>query len=334
MIFDMKMMDNTMKEIGYDPKKMPLGKLADQTIKEGFQVLSELQNAIKANKKDLFNPLSSRFYSLIPHDFGFKPMSLFVINSVMLSVTSHCSLLAVSALLHGPDHCAPPDYRIRLECAYSNCEKWIDLIFRLARAIPTHQDEKVRQKLEMLQTLTDMKIATKLLKGGDDSQESQIDLNYKKLNCSIKPVSTSSEQFKVIQQFVNDGKEHYKPQIIDVFELDRSGEKERYDKKIGNDMLLWHGSRVSNFVGILSQGLRIAPPEAPVSGYNYGKGIYFADIFGKSANYCRSDTSKGQILIMLVEVAVIADTQPLRTESTSSPPPIAPIEHLLASHQI
>ena len=27
------------------------------------------------------------------------------------------------------------------------------------------------------------------------------------------------------------------------------------------------GSRLTNFVGILSQGLRIAPPEAPVTGY-------------------------------------------------------------------
>lgn len=32
-------------------------------------------------------------------------------------------------------------------------------------------------------------------------------------------------------------------------------------------MLLWHGSRLSNWVGILSQGLRVAPPEAPVTGY-------------------------------------------------------------------
>ena len=31
--------------------------------------------------------------------------------------------------------------------------------------------------------------------------------------------------------------------------------------------LLWHGSRLTNWVGILSQGLRIAPPEAPVTGY-------------------------------------------------------------------
>jgi hypothetical protein len=52
-------------------------------------------------------------------------------------------------------------------------------------------------------------------------------------------------------------------------------------------MLLWHGSRTTNYAGILSQGLRIAPPEAPVTGYMFGKGIYFADMVSKSANYCQ-----------------------------------------------
>lgn len=42
---------------------------------------------------------------------------------------------------------------------------------------------------------------------------------------------------------------------------------------------------MSNVAGILSQGLRIAPPEAPVSGYMFGKGVYFADMASKSANY-------------------------------------------------
>lgn len=46
----------------------------------------------------------------------------------------------------------------------------------------------------------------------------------------------------------------------------------------GERLLLWHGSRTTNFAGILSQGLRIAPPEAPVNGYMFGKGVYFADV--------------------------------------------------------
>lgn len=32
-------------------------------------------------------------------------------------------------------------------------------------------------------------------------------------------------------------------------------------------LLFVTGSRLTNFVGILSQGLRIAPPEAPATGY-------------------------------------------------------------------
>ena len=68
-------------------------------------------------------------------------------------------------------------------------------------------------------------------------------------------------------------------------------------------MLLWHGSRVSNFGGILRQGLRIAPPEAPSAGYNFGKGLYFADMATKSLNYCRAG-GNSELLIMLVEVAI------------------------------
>lgn len=90
----------------------------------------------------------------------------------------------------------------------------------------------------------------------------------------------------------------------EVFSLEREGELDKfapYREKLSNRMLLWHGkwlcytqemrasqiatnnlgkfssyygffffyagSRLTNFVGILSQGLRIAPPEAPATGY-------------------------------------------------------------------
>lgn len=46
-------------------------------------------------------------------------------------------------------------------------------------------------------------------------------------------------------------------------------------------------------------GLRIAPPEAPVTGYMFGKGVYFADMFSKSANYCyASHTAKDGVLLL------------------------------------
>ncbi|XP_022104344.1 poly [ADP-ribose] polymerase 2-like [Acanthaster planci] len=69
-------------------------------------------------------------------------------------------------------------------------------------------------------------------------------------------------------------------------------------------VLLWHGSRLTNWAGILGQGLRIAPPEAPVTGYMFGKGVYFADMSSKSANYCFATRSKSDGLLLLCKVAL------------------------------
>jgi len=75
--------------------------------------------------------------------------------------------------------------------------------------------------------------------------------------------------------------------------------------EIGNkQQLLWHGSRVSNFVGILSQGLRITQTEAPVTGYMFGKGVYFADLVSKSANYCHTTPQNPIGIMLLSEVAM------------------------------
>lgn len=90
---------------------------------------------------------------------------------------------------------------------------------------------------------------------------------------------------------------------IRVFKIDRKGENEKFCevKSIGNRKLLWHGSGISNFLGILSQGMRIAPPEAPSTGYMFGKGVYFADLLQKSLAY--SAGYKNQ-LVLLCEVAL------------------------------
>jgi len=55
--------------------------------------------------------------------------------------------------------------------------------------------------------------------------------------------------------------------------------------------MLFHGSALFNFIGILSQGLRIAPKEAPNHGYMFGKGVYFADMLSKSLAYSNSRVS-------------------------------------------
>ena len=93
--------------------------------------------------------------------------------------------------------------------------------------------------------------------------------------------------------------------MVDCFKIEREGEASVFNPgKLGNRKLLWHGSRFSNFVGILSQGLRIAPPEAPSTGYLFGKGVYFADIIAKSFPYACPDLSNGVGIYILAEVAL------------------------------
>ena len=50
--------------------------------------------------------------------------------------------------------------------------------------------------------------------------------------------------------------------------------------------------------------MRIAPPEAPKTGYLFGKGVYFADVLAKSAPYCRAALSNNTALLLLCQVAL------------------------------
>jgi len=99
---------------------------------------------------------------------------------------------------------------------------------------------------------------------------------------------------------------YFEFELEDIFEVYREGEAERFApfEKLKHHRLLWHGSRTSNYIGILSQGLRIAPPEAPVSGYFLGKGVYFADMVSKSVEYCHPTKENPYALLMLCDVAL------------------------------
>lgn len=57
-----------------------------------------------------------------------------------------------------------------------------------------------------------------------------------------------------------------------IYRLSRAGEEDRVQElNLENRMLLWHGSGVPNFISILSRGLLICPPEAPITGHLFGE---------------------------------------------------------------
>uniref|UniRef100_A0AAQ5Y165 Poly [ADP-ribose] polymerase n=1 Tax=Amphiprion ocellaris TaxID=80972 RepID=A0AAQ5Y165_AMPOC len=169
----------------------------------------------------------------------------------------------------------------------------------------------IQAKVQMLDNLLDIEVAYSLLRGGaQDNEHDPIDINYEKLKTKIEVVDKTSNEADVIIQYVKNthAATHntYTLEVQEIFKIVREGEQQRYRpfEELHNRQLLWHGSRTTNYAGILSQGLRIAPPEAPVTGYMFGKGVYFADMVSKSANYCHTSQSDPVGLLLLAEVAL------------------------------
>uniref|UniRef100_A0A3P9HMI1 Poly [ADP-ribose] polymerase n=1 Tax=Oryzias latipes TaxID=8090 RepID=A0A3P9HMI1_ORYLA len=171
-----------------------------------------------------------------------------------------------------------------------------------------HTDAELKEKISLLEALSDIQIAVKMVQSSADSEEHPLDRHYHSLKCNLQPLDSTSSEFKVIEKYLQSTHapthQDYGMTVLDIFSVDRDGESESFLSDLHNRTLLWHGSRLSNWVGILSKGLRVAPPEAPVTGYMFGKGIYFADMSSKSANYCFANQSNHVGLLLLCEVAL------------------------------
>lgn len=170
--------------------------------------------------------------------------------------------------------------------------------------------EIVNAKNEMLESLLNLELIYGFLNEENGEKSNPFDACYLKLHNEIEPIDKNSPEFQILIDVVRTthGPTHdnYTLEVLDIFKLKREGEDERFTrfKKLGGHRLLWHGSRFMNFVSILTNGLKIAPPEAPVTGYMFGKGIYFADIVSKSANYCFTTPNNNIGLMLLCEVAL------------------------------
>ncbi|KAJ4822115.1 Poly [ADP-ribose] polymerase 1 [Turnera subulata] len=192
----------------------------------------------------------------------------------------------------------------------------IDASNRFFTVIPSihphviRDEDDFKSKVKMLEALQDIELASRIV-GFDADSDDSLDDKYKKLRCNVAPLPHDSDDYQLIEKYLltTHAPTHteWSLELEEVFSLEREGEFDKfapYRDKLKNKMLLWHGSRLTNFVGILSQGLRIAPPEAPATGYMFGKGIYFADLVSKSAQYCFTDKKNPVGLMLLSEVAL------------------------------
>lgn len=166
--------------------------------------------------------------------------------------------------------------------------------------------EEFNQKQETLQLMKDM-----LAVNGEKGSvlfDPQLDNKYKALGCEIGFLERESSAYRELADYVVKSQIKSKNvKVQNIYTLKRPGEFEAFNSKVGNEKLLFHGSRIKNWVGILSRGILM--PKIVVSmGVNrtdagwLGNGMYFGDAACTSAFY----TTPGKKQTRFMAVARVA----------------------------
>jgi predicted DNA-binding WGR domain protein len=205
----------------------PLGSLSKGQIERGADALREIRFALARDHQDKVVPLTSQYYSLIPHRLG----------------------------------------------------RWTDI-----NTVAINSIEKADAEEELLQLMRDVYHV-------QNDLEAEVDRKYRALGATLEVVDRDDPQYRRVAHKVLETQSRHHPfklKINRVFRACLPEEHTRFEtqgRSCGNVHELFHGTKNCNMVGILSRGLLIAPKSAPVTGYMFGKGIYFADQSSKSAQY-------------------------------------------------
>jgi poly [ADP-ribose] polymerase len=166
--------------------------------------------------------------------------------------------------------------------------------------------EAFQQKQDTLQLMKDM-----LQVNGETGSvlfDAKVDDEYKALGCTIEPVEAATGIFQEIKEYVEGSQIKMKSiRVQNVFKLRRGKEAETFNGKVGNERLLFHGSRIQNWVGILTRGI-LMPKIVTAMGVNrtdagwLGNGIYFGDAACTSSFY----TSAGRKQTRFMAIANVA----------------------------
>lgn len=185
--------------------------------------------------------------------------------------------------------------------------------FGVQRPAILNTHEMLQEKVKVLQHLLQKGYTYDLLTSELNEERNLLDVCYEHLKDSaeITMLNKLSGMYAQICSYVantqlgmnaQNGPQAF--EVVEIFQVARHEEIIRYApyEQNFNRQLLFHGSSVRNFVSILTNGLKIAPPEAHFHGSIFGKGIYFSDSVSKAASYCH--VSNGTGLVLLCEVAV------------------------------
>jgi poly [ADP-ribose] polymerase len=183
---------------------------------------------------------------------------------------------------------------------------WSNIPFSCGRMAPPRIDtkEKLEQYADLLQVITNIEVAAKLIE-----KKTTVDDVYSSLNATITPVESDSVTWKHLQDYIHGTHaptHDYDLELVQAYKISKSEPSDvtKYFESISDHRLLIHGSKMANFIGIFTNGFRIPLPNQVSNGAVLGRGIYFADSISKSFNYCNCQETNNTGIIVLCEVAL------------------------------
>jgi poly [ADP-ribose] polymerase len=162
--------------------------------------------------------------------------------------------------------------------------------------------EAFEQKQQTLQLMKDMLQVNG--EAGSVLFNAQIDQEYAALRCRVEWLEPRGSEFQEMADCVVQSQIKTKTiKVKNLYRIRREGEWEQFTEHIGNHRLLFHGSRIQNWVGILSRGILL--PKIVVSmgvhrtdaGW-LGHGIYFGDAACTSCFYTTPGKKKTRLMAM------------------------------------
>ncbi|KAL7332977.1 hypothetical protein PS15p_201946 [Mucor circinelloides] len=180
------------------------------------------------------------------------------------------------------------------------------------RSLYNHDNSVIKNELSKLADLSYVGFAANVILAAKHHVDSinPLDYAFRTLDCSLRSMSPSEDlnEYQLVSNYMNSTSKS-KFEMVHLFAVNRADEATRFRpfEKEANRKLLWHGSRVGNFMGILKQGLRATPRTSSKNGALLGDGIYFADTFSKSLNYSKENFGSHRSvyrLMLLCEVSL------------------------------
>lgn len=248
--------------------KCPLGQLTKEQIDKGRVVLDDCKTRINSSGKtgnDVYDNLTSQFYSLIPHVLPHR------IDPISLRLNSLDKIMAKHDMLD----------------TFLDAKNVENVMGN--DSIVDEQYKKLNADLEWVD-LNDP-ISAWIVKLINETRSS----NHSFLG-KIKVFNIYRLARRLESDYFNSNVEKISKDITGKLEKPRFTMLQRPDLNVDERKLftqanvwpLWHGTRPQNMVGIISRGLMIRPSGAVYTGSMFGDALYFAESSSKSMNYCGS----------------------------------------------